>query len=105
MNLLSGGEKALTAIALMFSLLKAKPAPFCILDEVDAALDDSNIDRFCQYLKEFSNIQFTLITHQKETMEFAEALYGITMPEKGISRVISLELGDKETEEFAKNLN
>lgn len=95
LNLLSGGEKTMTAIALMFAVLKAKPTPFCILDEVEAALDDANIDRFAKYLKNFKDVQFTLVTHQKATMEHADVLYGVTMPEQGISKVISLKLGDK----------
>lgn len=93
-NLMSGGEKTLTAVALMFAVLKAKPTPFCILDEVEAALDEANIERFSDYLKEFDGIQFALITHQKATMEHADVLYGITMPEQGVSRVLSLKLGD-----------
>ena len=93
-NLLSGGEKTLTAIALMFAVLEAKPTPFCILDEVEAALDDANIDRFIDCLREFSGIQFALVTHQKATMEHADVLYGITMPEKGVSKVLSLDMGD-----------
>ena len=94
-NLMSGGEKTMTAIALMFAVLKAKPTPFCILDEVEAALDDANIERFAGYLRNFDNIQFALVTHQKATMEHADVLYGVTMPEQGISRVLSLKLGDK----------
>lgn len=94
-NLLSGGEKTLTAIALMFAVLKAKPTPFVILDEVEAALDEVNIGRFSDYLKNFDNIQFALITHQKATMEHADVLYGVTMPEQGISRMLSLKLGDE----------
>ncbi len=94
-NLLSGGEKTLTAIALMFAILKTKPTPFCILDEVEAALDEVNIERFARYLKDFNEIQFALVTHQKSTMEHADALYGVTMPERGISKVISLRLGDE----------
>jgi chromosome segregation protein SMC, common bacterial type len=93
-NLMSGGEKTMTAIALMFAVLKAKPTPFCILDEVEAALDDANIDRFARYLTNFNDIQFALVTHQKATMEYADVLYGVTMPEQGVSRVISLRLGD-----------
>ena len=93
-NLMSGGEKTMTAIALMFAVLKAKPTPFCILDEVEAALDDSNIDRFSQYLKKFENIQFVLVTHQKATMEHADVLYGVTMAEQGVSNLLSLKLGD-----------
>lgn len=94
-NLMSGGEKTMTAIALMFAVLKAKPTPFCILDEVEAALDEANIDRFANYLKNFHEIQFALVTHQKATMEFADVLYGVTMPEQGVSKVISLRLGDQ----------
>ncbi|MBR3787599.1 MAG: chromosome segregation protein SMC [Firmicutes bacterium] len=93
-NLLSGGEKTLTAIALMFAVLEAKPTPFCILDEVEAALDDANIDRFINCLRKFYDIQFTLVTHQKATMEHADVLYGVTMPEKGVSKVLSLSLDD-----------
>ncbi|MGN0714244.1 MAG: hypothetical protein ACI4LN_00375, partial [Anaerovoracaceae bacterium] len=93
-NLMSGGEKTMTAIALMFAVLKTKPTPFCILDEVEAALDDANIDRFATYLRKFENIQFAIVTHQKATMEHADVLYGVTMPEQGISKVLSLRLGD-----------
>ena len=93
-DLLSGGEKTLTAIALMFAVLEAKPTPFCILDEVEAALDDANIERFITMLRKFSGIQFTLVTHQKATMERADVLYGVTMPEKGVSKVLSLSLED-----------
>ena len=84
----------MTAIALMFAVLKTKPTPFCILDEVEAALDDSNIERFANYLRKFENIQFAVVTHQKTTMEHADVLYGVTMPEQGISKVLSLRLGD-----------
>ena len=93
-NLLSGGEKTLTAIALMFGVLGAKPTPFCILDEVEAALDDANIGRFINCLRSLHGIQFTLVTHQKATMEHADVLYGVTMPEKGVSKVLSLAMGD-----------
>lgn len=93
-NLLSGGEKTLTAIALMFAVLGAKPTPFCILDEVEAALDDANIDRFINCLRTLEGIQFTLVTHQKATMEHADILYGVTMPEKGVSKVLSLAMDD-----------
>ena len=78
----------------MFAVLKTKPTPFCILDEVEAALDDSNIERFANYLRKFENIQFAVVTHQKTTMEHADVLYGVTMPEQGISKVLSLRLGD-----------
>jgi len=94
MNLLSGGEKTVTAIALMFAVLKAKPTPFCILDEIEAALDENNIDGVAKYIKSFGATQFALITHQKLTMEYANVLYGVTMPERGISQVLSLKLGD-----------
>jgi chromosome segregation protein len=93
-NLMSGGEKTMTAIALMFAVLKTTPTPFCILDEVEAALDDHNIDRFAKYLRKFHDIQFAIVTHQKVTMEHADVLYGVTMPEQGISKVLSLRLGD-----------
>ncbi|MDO4176421.1 MAG: chromosome segregation protein SMC [Bacillota bacterium] len=93
-DLLSGGEKTLTAIALMFAVLEAKPTPFCILDEVEAALDDANIDKFIECLRQFEDIQFTLVTHQKATMEHTDVLYGVTMPEKGVSKVLSLSLED-----------
>ncbi len=92
-NLLSGGEKALTAIALLFSLLTIRPSPFCFLDEIEAALDESNAERFLKLLREFeSRTQFILITHQKITMEAADVLYGVTMQETGISRLISVNL-------------
>jgi chromosome segregation protein len=104
MNLLSGGEKTMTAIALMFSILKARPTPFCILDEVEAALDDNNIKRFAEYLSNFDETQFTLVTHQRATMEYADALYGVTMPERGVTKVLSLRLGEAETERFAEKL-
>ncbi|MBR5516613.1 MAG: chromosome segregation protein SMC, partial [Firmicutes bacterium] len=93
-NLMSGGEKTMTAMALMFAVLKTTPTPFCILDEIEAALDDSNVDRFAKYIKSFDDIQFAIITHQKATMEHADVLYGVTMPERGISKVLSLRLGD-----------
>ena len=85
----------MTAIALMFAILKTKPTPFCILDEVEASLDEVNIERFARYLRDFKEIQFALVTHQKATMEYADVLYGVTMPERGISKVISLKLGDE----------
>ncbi len=93
-NLMSGGEKTMTAMALMFAVLKTTPTPFCILDEIEAALDDNNVDRFAKYIKSFNDIQFAIITHQKATMEHADVLYGVTMPERGISKVLSLRLGD-----------
>lgn len=93
MMLLSGGEKAFTAIALLFAILKINPAPFCVLDEIEAALDDVNVYRFAEYLKKFvKDTQFLVITHRKGTMEAADTVYGITMEEKGISKLLSMQL-------------
>lgn len=92
-NLMSGGEKGLSAIALLFAILKMKPTPFCILDEIEAALDDANVARYAEFLKRFStNTQFIVITHRKGTMEASDALYGVTMEEKGVSKIISIDL-------------
>ncbi|WP_058486326.1 chromosome segregation protein SMC [Defluviitalea phaphyphila] len=99
MTLLSGGERALTAIALLFSILKMKPSPFCVLDEIEAALDDANVNRFANYLKKFKDTQFIVITHRKGTMEAADTLYGVTMQEQGISKLISVKLSDVQDEE------
>ena len=93
MTLLSGGEKAFTAIALLFAILKINPAPFCVLDEIEAALDDVNVYRFSEYLKKFSQeTQLLVITHRKGTMEAANSVYGITMEESGISKLLSMKL-------------
>nr|MBO4517711.1 chromosome segregation protein SMC [Clostridia bacterium] len=96
-SLLSGGEKALTAIAILFSILRLRPMPFCVLDEIEAALDEANVDRFARYLKKFSEeTQFIVITHRKPTMELADALFGVTMQEKGVSKMVSVKLADVE---------
>ena len=93
MMLLSGGEKAFTAIALLFAILKINPAPFCVLDEIEAALDDVNVYRYAEYLKKFSEkTQFLVITHRKGTMEAADTVYGVTMEENGISKLLSMKL-------------
>ena len=93
MTLLSGGEKAFTAIALLFAILKMNPAPFCVLDEIEAALDDVNVYRYAEFLKKFAvNTQFLVITHRKGTMEAADTVYGITMEENGISKLLSMKL-------------
>lgn len=93
LSLLSGGERALTAIALLFAILNTRPVPFCILDEVEAALDESNVIRYSQYLKKYSKeTQFIVITHRKGTMEGADVLYGITMQESGVSKLVSVKL-------------
>ena len=93
MSLLSGGERAFTAIALLFAILKINPSPFCVLDEIEAALDDVNVLRFANYLKHYTDsTQFLVITHRKGTMEAADTVYGITMEEKGISKLLSLKL-------------
>ncbi len=94
-SLLSGGEKALTAIALLFSILKVRPVPFCLLDEVEAPLDDVNVNNFGTFLKEYEDkTQFIIITHKKTTMEYADILYGITMQESGVSKLVSVRLKD-----------
>lgn len=94
-TLLSGGEKALTAIAILFAILKLRPTPFCILDEIEAALDDANVERFAKYLQRFSQrTQFIVITHKKQSMELADNLYGVTMEENGISKIVSVKLSE-----------
>ncbi len=97
-SLLSGGERALTAIAILFAILKSRPMPFCILDEIEAALDDANVDRFASYLKRFANdTQFIVITNRKPTMNQADTLFGVTMQEKGVSNIVSVKLSEVES--------
>ncbi len=93
LSLLSGGERALTAIALLFSMLKHKPMPFCVLDEIEASLDDANVDNFASYVRQYaSSTQFILITHRKGSMLAADSLYGVAMEEKGVSKLVSVRL-------------
>ena len=92
-NLLSGGEKTLTAISLLFAILNVRVLPFCLFDEVEAALDDANVESFGEYLTSYKDkTQFLLITHKKKTMEYANTLYGITMQESGVSKLVSVKL-------------
>ena len=99
-SLLSGGEKTLTAISLLFAILQTRPVPFCILDEVEAALDEVNVDNFGKFLSEFKGkTQFIVITHKKKTMEYADVLYGVTMQESGVSKLVSVKLKDIKEDE------
>ena len=103
-DMLSGGEKTLTAIALLFAIYLVKPSPFCILDEVDAPLDDANIDRYIKILKDFSaNTQFIVVTHNKRTMAAADTLYGVTMEEEGVSKMVAVNFGKEAVARFTQN--
>ena len=97
-SLLSGGERALTAIAILFAIIGMRPMPFCVLDEIEAALDEANVGRYAKYLKKFSTeTQFIVITHRKPTMENADTLFGVTMEEKGVSKIVSVKLSEVES--------
>ncbi|MFI3313475.1 MAG: chromosome segregation protein SMC, partial [Eubacteriales bacterium] len=99
LSLLSGGEKAFVAITLYFSILRVRPTPFCLLDEIDAALDDNNVFRFASYLRNLSrDTQFIVITHRRGTMEASDVLYGVTMQEQGISKIVHIDLAQMEQE-------
>jgi chromosome segregation protein len=105
-SLMSGGEKVLSAIALLFAILKMKPTPFCILDEIEAALDDANVVRYAEFLKKFSdNVQFIIITHRKGTMEASDVLYGVTMEEKGVSKIVSVDFNNSSEGKVAASIS
>ena len=102
---LSGGEQALVAIAIYFAILKVRPAPFCLLDEIEAALDDVNVNKFAEYLRRLNrHTQFIAITHRRGTMEHADVLYGVTMQEEGVSKLLTLEVSEIESKLGMKNI-
>lgn len=97
LSLLSGGERALAAISLYFAILKVRPAPFCVLDEIESALDEVNVRRFARYLRKLTGeTQFIVISHRRGTMEEADMLYGVTMPQQGVSRLLALNINEAE---------
>ena len=101
LSLLSGGEMAFVAIALYFAILKVRPTPFCVMDEIEAALDEANVTRYAEYMRRMSDkTQFLVITHRRGTMEEADMLYGVTMQERGVSKVLTINMND-----MAKELN
>ena len=105
LDVLSGGEKALAAIALLFAILKVTPSPFCVLDEIEAALDDVNVDRYARYIHRMEDkTQFIVITHRRGTMEEADVLYGVTMQEQGVSKLLELRASEVE-EKLGLSLN
>ena len=102
---LSGGEQAFVAIAIYFAILKVRPAPFCLLDEIEAALDDVNVNKFAEYLRRLNRYtQFIAITHRRGTMEHADVLYGVTMQEEGVSKILALEVSEIESKLGMKNI-
>ncbi|MBR4439329.1 MAG: AAA family ATPase, partial [Clostridia bacterium] len=96
LSALSGGEQALVAICIYFAILRAHPSPFCVLDEIDTALDEANVGKFADFVTQMNGIQFVVITHRRGTMESADVLYGVTMEEPGVSKVVSLDMRELE---------
>ena len=104
-TLLSGGQRTMTAVALLFAIYMVKPSPFCVLDEIDAALDDANIGRFCETLHGFTDkSQFLIVTHNKRTISNADTVFGVTMPEKGVSTILSMRFNQEEKAKKRPNL-